>query len=107
MRGSAGPITCSRRSGSERVEVLGLERALRLDRQARQVELHLGVEDRADLVPRRVDELVLVLADDLGAVAGRAAIARVQVQVGDPVVAELAARRPSAASGASRRTAAA
>ena len=89
MRGSAGPKICITRSGRQHVEVLALERTERLDREPRQVELHLRVQDLADLVPAGVDVVFLVLAHDLGAVAGRAAVARVQVQVGEPVLAEL------------------
>ena len=54
-------------------------------RQAGERERALGGEHVADLLPRRLHELVLVLADDLGAPAGGQSIARLQAQAVEPV----------------------
>ena len=68
--------------------MLGLERSLRLDRQTRQIKAHLGIKDGPDLVPGRVDKRFLVLPHHFRSIASRSAIARIEVQVGQPVLAK-------------------
>ena len=72
--------------GRKGVKVLGLERTLCFDGQARQVEGHLGFEYFADLVPRRVHEHFLVFPHNFRTVARGTPVARVQVQPGNPVL---------------------
>ena len=75
--------------GWQFVEVFKLQRQLHFNRQARHVHAPLGFQNAADLVPRGVHVIVLVLAHHLGAIACRTPVARAHVQVGQPVFALL------------------